>query len=124
KPRTTRIALARPTPAQLSIYPARFMTLRADDVETAAVGHAVAQFNIGAAPGHVRGNRDRPRVTGARDDLRFLHVEFRVQDVMRNSTCRKRRSSRAPVTDRKSTRLNSSHVATSYAVFCLKKKKK
>src|SRR5207249_8610680 len=27
-------------------------------------------------------------------------------------------------TDRKSTRLNSSHVSTSYAVFCLKKKKK
>src|SRR5207253_8145207 len=27
-------------------------------------------------------------------------------------------------TDRKSTRLNSSHVANSYAVFCLKKKKK
>src|SRR5690625_6021253 len=26
--------------------------------------------------------------------------------------------------DRKSTRLNSSHVASSYAVFCLKKKKK
>src|SRR6266704_6117152 len=26
--------------------------------------------------------------------------------------------------DRKSTRLNSSHVSTSYAVFCLKKKKK
>src|SRR5437660_9249081 len=29
-----------------------------------------------------------------------------------------------PQTDRKSTRLNSSHVAISYAVFCLKKKKK
>src|SRR5207253_8186493 len=29
-----------------------------------------------------------------------------------------------PTTDRKSTRLNSSHVAISYAVFCLKKKKK
>src|SRR5439155_27086037 len=28
-----------------------------------------------------------------------------------------------PVVDRKSTRLNSSHVAISYAVFCLKKKK-
>src|SRR5215208_7782108 len=28
-----------------------------------------------------------------------------------------------PVRDRKSTRLNSSHVAISYAVFCLKKKK-
>src|SRR5690625_5056565 len=29
-----------------------------------------------------------------------------------------------PTRDRKSTRLNSSHVAISYAVFCLKKKKK
>src|SRR5690606_41569975 len=28
-----------------------------------------------------------------------------------------------PATDRKSTRLNSSHVKISYAVFCLKKKK-
>src|SRR5690349_23112559 len=33
-----------------------------------------------------------------------------------------RRSRRRP--DRKSTRLNSSHVEISYAVFCLKKKKK
>src|SRR5439155_1913462 len=31
---------------------------------------------------------------------------------------------RAQVKDRKSTRLNSSYVAISYAVFCLKKKKK
>src|SRR5437870_10526510 len=30
---------------------------------------------------------------------------------------------RAHLRDRKSTRLNSSHVAISYAVFCLKKKK-
>src|SRR5690606_39644733 len=29
----------------------------------------------------------------------------------------------APMSDRKSTRLNSSHVKISYAVFCLKKKK-
>src|SRR5690349_22538498 len=31
---------------------------------------------------------------------------------------------RRPARDRKSTRLNSSHVETSYAVFCLKKKKR
>src|SRR5256885_7830748 len=31
---------------------------------------------------------------------------------------------RAPGPDRKSTRLNSSHLEISYAVFCLKKKKK
>ena len=34
------------------------------------------------------------------------------------------RGSRAPPPDRKSTRLNSSHTVISYAVFCLKKKKK
>src|SRR5207253_9042586 len=37
------------------------------------------------------------------------------------STCR--RQCRQDKGDRKSTRLNSSHVAISYAVFCLKKKK-
>src|SRR5690349_24264773 len=50
----------------------------------------------------------------------------------RRSRCRRRRPPRcraprratpAPA-DRKSTRLNSSHVEISYAVFCLKKKKK
>src|SRR5256885_14161121 len=35
-----------------------------------------------------------------------------------------RRRRRWPVGDRKSTRLNSSHLVISYAVFCLKKKKK
>src|SRR5439155_2303624 len=34
-----------------------------------------------------------------------------------------RSPSRSAARDRKSTRLNSSHVAISYAVFCLKKKK-
>src|SRR5438067_4591530 len=34
------------------------------------------------------------------------------------------RAGRAGTVDRKSTRLNSSHVSISYAVFCLKKKKK
>src|SRR5437870_8954264 len=37
---------------------------------------------------------------------------------------RDRALTRGRITDRKSTRLNSSHVAISYAVFCLKKKKK
>src|SRR5207249_2774456 len=37
---------------------------------------------------------------------------------------RRRHSPKARGEDRKSTRLNSSHVSISYAVFCLKKKKK
>src|SRR3712207_9167836 len=36
----------------------------------------------------------------------------------------RRRSTRRLAKDRKSTRLNSSHANISYAVFCLKKKKK
>src|SRR5437899_9440972 len=35
-----------------------------------------------------------------------------------------RAGARPPAADRKSTRLNSSHLGISYAVFCLKKKKK
>src|SRR5207342_3799648 len=38
--------------------------------------------------------------------------------------CKGPGDNRAPWQDRKSTRLNSSHVKISYAVFCLKKKKK
>src|SRR3989442_7687595 len=43
-----------------------------------------------------------------------------------NSSTRRRRPSTSWMIDldRKSTRLNSSHVRISYAVFCLKKKKK
>src|SRR5437660_7460576 len=44
-------------------------------------------------------------------------IETRVIDVHIRNLRRKIE------TDRKSTRLNSSHVAISYAVFCLKKKK-
>src|SRR5690625_5904885 len=41
---------------------------------------------------------------------------IRVQDLFDENILRQK------VEDRKSTRLNSSHVAISYAVFCLKKK--
>src|SRR5690242_21167743 len=42
-----------------------------------------------------------------------------MKDSLRPGTIFTRR-----LTDRKSTRLNSSHMSISYAVFCLKKKKK
>src|SRR5690625_6271344 len=52
------------------------------------------------------------------------HQRIREDGSASAPGCRsgRRRSSRPR--DRKSTRLNSSHVAISYAVFCLKKKKK
>src|SRR5256885_5560313 len=41
----------------------------------------------------------------------------------RGSLIGAREKSRPPISDRKSTRLNSSHLVISYAVFCLKKTK-
>src|SRR5207249_8544732 len=52
------------------------------------------------------------RVGRPRDDVDALAVEL-VHDGL---------DARALQSDRKSTRLNSSHVSISYAVFCLKKK--
>src|SRR2546421_9685577 len=44
--------------------------------------------------------------------------------LLENGVGRDRRAVNEPLEDRKSTRLNSSHDQISYAVFCLKKKKK
>src|SRR2546426_9134353 len=53
-----------------------------------------------------------------REDQRQAHRRDRAPDAAEGE-------SREPGdTDRKSTRLNSSHLVISYAVFCLKKKKK
>src|SRR5438874_10098544 len=48
----------------------------------------------------------------------------RVSDPVSRRAHPSHRLARRGVQDRKSTRLNSSHVEISYAVFCLKKKKK
>src|SRR5690625_5991563 len=54
------------------------------------------------------------------------HKKIKVFKMRRRKGYRRTRGHRQDYTelDRKSTRLNSSHVAISYAVFCLKKKKK
>src|SRR5256885_7375886 len=60
---------------------------------------------------------ERPR--RARDDFRSAPAQ--ADDHRRGSAGGDRRDR---CRDRKSTRLNSSHLVISYAVFCLKKKKK
>src|SRR5437660_8008403 len=67
-----------------------------------------------------------------RSFLRFLAAQIggggldRVgtleQPVLRGAIVQRHRFGHLREGDRKSTRLNSSHVASSYAVFCLKKK--
>src|SRR2546426_12407617 len=58
--------------------------------------------------GHVAGPSRQDRTDHPADGLRAMP----------------RRGGAQPPEDRKSTRLNSSHLVISYAVFCLKKKKK
>src|SRR5690606_41453582 len=55
-----------------------------------------------------------------RDESAFLTTQTDKKKPFSQSF---RRNNMIPVIDRKSTRLNSSHVKISYAVFCLKKKK-
>src|SRR5439155_11081252 len=50
--------------------------------------------------------------------------EIERGDLTRQMEAGEGLAARVSQSDRKSTRLNSSHVAISYAVFCLKKKKK
>src|SRR5690606_41974907 len=72
--------------------------------------------------------RQAPAVKGAQDVEQALHtlltgsgLQGRVEGGM--LTVQSAPAAGEPA-DRKSTRLNSSHVKISYAVFCLKKKKK
>src|SRR3712207_7425340 len=76
-----------------------------------------------AAPARLVAERDRQRLERRRPDLarrrrRVQREQVRVRRVER------RPAAGGGARDRKSTRLNSSHANISYAVFCLKKKKK
>src|SRR5436309_10509297 len=59
----------------------------------------------------------------SRHDLRHDHRDSRPREG-RHAARHRGDDGEARELDRKSTRLNSSHVKISYAVFCLKKKKK
>src|SRR3712207_7590615 len=69
-----------------------------------------------------RGETHRTISEGTRGTPRGPRRPSRRPAGRRGTACRRRRSA-GPRTDRKSTRLNSSHANISYAVFCLKKKK-
>src|SRR5690606_41128240 len=66
--------------------------------------------------------RHSARARGARRAAAGRPSGWRARHPCRS--LRPERRGRAGLADRKSTRLNSSHVKISYAVFCLKKKKK
>src|SRR3712207_8183118 len=72
-----------------------------------------------------RSERDRAPLEGTLpgDGYRLV-VDFFTETAQSGRIVTARVDVRRPHQDRKSTRLNSSHANISYAVFCLKKKKK
>src|SRR6266508_6765444 len=73
----------------------------------------------GDGPRRRRGAGQGPRPAARPGPAGRVHARHRRLHRGRQAACRPEGGR-----DRKSTRLNSSHVAISYAVFCLKKKKK
>src|SRR5690625_5700049 len=74
-------------------------------------------------PGYIGGNTKNPTYeevcTGTTNHAEAIEVEYDSKVISTVDILRVFFATQ----DRKSTRLNSSHVAISYAVFCLKKKK-
>src|SRR5207253_10317972 len=93
------LLISRPPPAPLFPYTTLFRSVR-----DAARGDTRDQPEAEHQRQHLGAARRAVTEIGAVGD--DVHLRHRHRDA----------------TDRKSTRLNSSHVATSYAVFCLKKK--
>ena len=61
------------------------MPLGADDMQPAQGGHSLAKHDVGAATGHVGGDRHRARLTGLRNDLRLHLMKLRIQYVMHHA---------------------------------------
>src|SRR5690349_23236137 len=82
--------------------------------------------SIGAAPtADDRGHRPSAAVTSTSEKFRAAQfIIIFLPNMMMNCAARNFSLVLVTAADRKSTRLNSSHVEISYAVFCLKKKKK
>src|SRR5690606_40753235 len=92
-----------------------FPTRRSSDLSSSATARAspmtsvAVVLEVGASPsGHASRSTDTSRLTAAWRAI----VDPALPVIV---------ISGAPIRDRKSTRLNSSHVKISYAVFCLKK---
>src|SRR5207249_11570619 len=103
--------IVNPIAPELSLEPPR-------DLEDTALALDVLQMLLAAHVGHVLAEHHDARIP------RHLVLQAGVEQVDHRGGIAPelRVVFRVELLDRKSTRLNSSHVSTSYAVFCLKKK--
>src|SRR5262249_3599429 len=85
--RAARVALASGAADELAVDAQRLVALGAEDVQAAGPDHRGRRLDVGAASGHVRGDRARAVLPRERDDLRLASgllgagVEHLVRDV-------------------------------------------
>src|SRR5205814_2483320 len=138
---TSRLPPPAKHPRDGAIRPGDVLRLRlyhAWHVRSTAIGqreHDAAQNDVGKVQRQVRSQRRALKESSDEEDCRVYGV-VPAEDRQRQSRCAgrvggssKKQQGSEPVCyviqqDRKSTRLNSSHLGISYAVFCLKKKNK
>ena len=122
----------------LSLEPTRGIVMAAGTEHTQNLRLKETQMNLGADPcGSSQGEDFDDKLRDAQQQLELLQHQReeleRQKSELDELNCRKEEFINGQieiterlatsVTDRKSTRLNSSHALISYAVFCLKKKK-
>ena len=98
--RRPRIALTAGAAAQLIVDAPRFVSFGADDVQAAVLGHAFAQLDVGAAAGHVGGDRHLRVLAGVFDDFGLLLVVLRVEHVALDALAAQHRSEQFALLDR------------------------
>src|SRR5207302_10462483 len=105
------LTLMIPPPPRSPLFP--YTTLfRSERAALLRVGHALVEASLGQADAE-RGDRDAA-VVERLEELREPAAPFAEQVRLGDAAVGERE-----LVDRKSTRLNSSHVKISYAVFCL-----
>jgi len=87
------------------------------------IGAALAGGLAVPQSAHARGWQDQEQSAQEREDAREAKRKERESAAAARETARAEAARAGAAQDRKSTRLNSSHLGISYAVFCLKKKK-
>jgi DNA-binding response OmpR family regulator len=80
----SRISLAARPTAQLVVDASALMALGAENMKPAQVSDPVAQFDVGAAAGHVGGDGHSAFLSGHGDDLRLCLVVLGIQYFMRD----------------------------------------
>jgi len=76
------ITLSRTTAEELAIDARRFVVLAGDHVQSAQFRYAASQLDVGPASGHVGRYRDPAGLACFGDDLSFLTVAHRVENLV------------------------------------------